>query len=60
MYSTEIVVNTTQTAVEIITDDNAANYRYFNLQGAEVNPQNLVPGIYIRQSGNKAEKIIIR
>lgn len=38
------------------TDD--ASARYFNLQGVEIaNPEN---GIYIRVSGNKADKVIIK
>lgn len=32
---------------------------FFNLQGVKVNKENLTPGIYIRKSGNKAEKVCI-
>ena len=39
-------------------DDSAV--RYYNLSGVLVNPDNLVPGIYIRQHKGETKKILIR
>ena len=45
-------------AVEDIEAAEAAPARYYNLQGVEVaNPEN---GLYIRVSGDKATKVIIK
>lgn len=33
---------------------------YFNLQGIQVNPEAVAPGLYIRRQGNTATKVIIR
>lgn len=37
-----------------------ARTEYYDLRGVRVNPDNLRPGIYIRRSGNKTEKILIQ
>ena len=40
--------------------NNNAPAEYFNLQGIKVSADNLTPGIYIRRTGNKAEKILVK
>ena len=41
-------------------EENDGKAEYFNLSGVKVNGDNLTPGIYIRRTGEKSEKIIIR
>ena len=49
------------TSSEMIeTSDADAPTEYFNLQGIKVSADNLTPGIYIRRTGNKAEKILVK
>lgn len=36
-----------------------SNAEYYDLKGVKVNPNNLRPGIYIRKTANKIEKILI-
>lgn len=44
-----------------IEDNNKVDNKYYNLNGLEVNPQNLMPGIYIQiNPKGTSEKIIIR
>ncbi len=43
--------------IDIESGDNTAAPIYFNLQGVQVDPANLTPGIYIRVQGNTATKI---
>ena len=45
-------------AVETSPADTPA--RYYNLNGVEVNPANLAPGIYIRRVGTTATKLIVK
>ncbi len=33
---------------------------YYTLSGLRVNPDNLTPGLYIRKSGNRTEKILVK
>ncbi len=40
------------------TDDTPA--QYFNLQGVRVDAASLVPGVYVRLRGNKADKVVIK
>lgn len=44
----------------VMMDGENGAVEFFNLQGVKVNQENLAPGIYIRKSGNKAEKVCIR
>lgn len=49
------------TAIDAISaDDTDGSCRYYNLQGVEVAADKLVPGIYIRRTNNKSEKIIVK
>lgn len=51
----------TQTGIEAIESAAAADVRYFDLRGAEVPAgTTIAPGIYIRRSGDKAVKVIVR
>ena len=46
---------------DIVTDADAnAPVRYYNLQGVEMNRNNMVPGIYIRTQGNTSTKVVIK
>lgn len=40
--------------------DKDGNCKYYNLQGVEVDSDDLTPGIYIRLSGNKTEKVLVK
>ncbi|MDE6460062.1 MAG: calycin-like domain-containing protein, partial [Paramuribaculum sp.] len=44
----------------VYTPEENGKIEYYNLNGVRVNGANLTPGIYIRRTGNKSEKIIIR
>lgn len=47
--------------IETITPDSIANSAtYYNLQGQPVSGRTLSPGLYIRRTGNHAEKIIVK
>ena len=48
------------TGVEDIDTDNNTNYRYFNLNGVEVDATHLSPGVYVRTNGVRSEKITVR
>ena len=60
----EILAEDNQTTgVDSITAEDAANdadARFFNLQGVEVPADRLAPGIYIRQAGSKATKVLVK
>lgn len=60
----QILANSDQTTgVDSITAEDAANdadARFFNLQGVEVPADRLAPGIYIRQAGSKATKVLVK
>lgn len=45
---------------DIAVDRENGDEEYFSLQGIKVNKENLTPGIYIRKSGKKTEKVWIR
>ena len=47
------------TGIDDIEAENAEP-EYFNLLGIKMSSENLSPGIYIRRSGNKVDKIIVR
>ena len=34
--------------------------KYYNLQGLEVNPSALIPGIYICRKGSEARRVVVR
>ncbi len=46
--------------MEVTQEDTEAPVLYYDLRGIRVNPENLVPGIYIRRQGSKATKILIK
>lgn len=43
-----------------VDDNNNAPVQYFNLNGVEVNANNLTPGIYLTRQGNKGGKVIVK
>ena len=43
----------------IQTVESEREAEFFTLSGIKVNPANLTPGIYVKKTGNKAEKIIV-
>lgn len=47
--------------VEEISDDSTGmGCEYYNLNGVRVNENGLAPGLYIKVTGGKAEKIVVR
>jgi M6 family metalloprotease-like protein len=46
--------------VDANTNVDAPNAVYFDLQGRQVNVNNLTPGIYVRRIGNSTSKIIVK
>lgn len=57
----KVEVKSKTTSFETIsTDETDGSWRYYNLQGVEVAADKLVPGIYIRRTNNKSEKIIVK
>lgn len=57
-HSNVFYVENTSGVNEIIANDTEAEY--FNLQGVKVDSANIVPGVYIRRSANKTEKVIVK
>lgn len=45
---------------DITVDDPNAPVEYFNLQGVQVNADNLTPGLYITRQGGKTAKQVVR
>jgi M6 family metalloprotease-like protein len=60
--SNETKVDTSDAAgvQDIAVDTNNSNVEYFNLQGIRVDSDNLKAGIYLRRTGQKVTKVIIR
>lgn len=48
-----------ETGVEDVVADNESEVKYFNLNGVQVNGE-LVPGVYVRIKGDKAEKVLVK
>ena len=48
------------TGVDSINAETKAEAEYFNTLGIKVNPEYLTPGIYLRRTGKKIEKIIVK
>lgn len=49
------------TEVESVAEDTTcAESEYFSLSGVRVNATNLMPGIYVRKTGAKTEKILVK
>lgn len=63
-YDTELLVTAKFTSVgnsiEMIEAADDADAVYYNLQGVRVDRANLVPGIYVRRSADKAQKVIVK
>lgn len=62
-FSFTIKVNVIEkgSGVEAIAiDERLEKERYYNLNGFEISPNHLNPGIYIRKKGRKIEKVVIR
>lgn len=56
----KIVFDTPQGSVaEIEVEEYEGPVTYYNLQGIRINADRLIPGIYIRQQGKTAKKVII-
>lgn len=51
---------TETTSVDDINIDTNAPATFFNMQGIEVDSNNLTPGIYIKVQGNSSSKVVIR
>lgn len=50
----------TTTGIEDAAVDSAAAAEYYNLNGMRVDATQLAPGIYIRKTGDKAEKVLVK
>ena len=50
----------TTTGIEDAAVDSAAAAEYYNLNGMRVDTAQLAPGIYIRKTGDKAEKVLVK
>ncbi len=48
------------TGVEDVEVANDAPAVYYNLQGVQVDADNLTPGVYVRVQGNKSEKVLVK
>lgn len=61
-FTTKVNVLEKDSSVEDITIDKIEQDAiiFYNLNGVEVNPANLCPGIYIKKQGSHSQKIIIR
>lgn len=46
--------------ITILNEDTMEGYELYNLNGVRVDTANAVPGIYVRKSGNRIEKVVIR
>lgn len=57
---TEVTVVINQGVDSIAADLEDENVLYFDLQGRPVDKANLAPGLYIRQAGEKASKVIVK
>ena len=49
----------TSGVIEILPEGACTDWRYFDLRGIAVDPGNLAPGIYIRKTADRTEKVII-
>lgn len=56
---TTVTVNVGAGVDDIVVDNNT-EYQYFDLQGRPVSEPNMAPGVYIRRSGAKAEKVLVK
>lgn len=60
----ELVAGRGDVAIKDIAADNveedAASVRFYNLQGMEVKADNLTPGLYIRKSNAKIQKMLVK
>ncbi len=56
----EYAINKASGIEDITVGNEEAPAQYFNLNGVEVNAENLTPGIYVRRQGNTATKVVVR
>lgn len=52
--------NSSISGIVAVAPDTDAPVHFFNLNGSEVNAENLLPGIYVRVQGNNATKILVK
>lgn len=53
--------HTIETGVEGVAADNIDTEAvYYNLNGVRIDAENLVPGIYVRHTGSKSEKVVVK
>lgn len=60
IHNIRVATANQQTGVEGIEAENEAPARYYNLNGVEVNGENLLPGIYVKRQGGNASKVIVK
>lgn len=58
----EYIIKATSAVEDIAVDnsDNEAPAVFYNLQGIQMDPENLVPGVYIKVQGKKSTKVIVK
>lgn len=44
---------------DVIADDAMSTPEYYDLNGIKVSPERLAPGIYVKRTGSKVEKVVI-
>lgn len=54
------VTFTKSVSIDVVGVDTEAPAEYYNLQGVRVDSNSLVPGIYVRRSGDKAVKVLVK
>lgn len=54
------VTFTKSVSIDAVGVDTEAPAEYYNLQGVRVDSNSLVPGIYVRRSGDKAVKVLVK
>lgn len=60
-FTVKVNVNEKGSGIEeIVIDESLEKVKFYNLNGLEISPNHLNPGIYIRKKGRKIEKVVIR
>ena len=46
--------------IDTISTESNSEAEWFDLQGRPVNPDALTPGIYVKRTGDKAERVAVK
>lgn len=59
--SNEVVVSVVSTGIDgVVSGEGTSNVVYYNLNGVRVDAGNLVPGVYVRVSEGRADKVVVK